>query len=180
MQARFRASVAISAVALILIIVDLLGRRGRVDGWTIGLLAIGALPWFWEVIESVAFPGGNIRFRELEDVQQQQAKELDTQAKEIDTLQFLITHLVTDDEQTHLAKLAAGADFPVFDDTPAAFFDELHHLRALKFITGLPGKGIRSLRAERGDVRDHFAITNVGRQYLDLAAEAGEPSDAAS
>jgi hypothetical protein len=46
----------------------------------------------------------------------------------------------------------------------------MHHLRALGFVDGLPDKGIRSMRTERGDVRNHFEITDVGREYLRLVA----------
>jgi len=146
--------------------------RGHVEGWTLGLLAFGALPWFWQVIESIGFPGGSLRFRRLEDVQQRQARD-------IETLQFLLANFLTQAEQTHLKKLATGADFPVFSEAPDAFYSEFHHLRVLEFIRGLPGKGLRSMRSERGDVRNHFEITDLGRKYLALTSET-EPSEAPS
>jgi hypothetical protein len=144
--------------------------RGHVEGWTLGLLAFAALPWFWQVIESIGFPGGSLRFRRLEDAQQRQALD-------IETLQFLIANFLTPAEQTHLKKLAAGEKFPVFSDAPNAFYDEFHHLRALDFIRGLPGKGLRSMRNDRGDVRNHFEITELGRKYLALTSET-DPREA--
>ena len=165
---RFIPSLVVSAVAIGLMIFQL-ADRGHVDGWTVALLAFAALPWFWEVIESVAFPGGSIRFRKLVDRQQRQAEE-------IRALQFLMTHLLTGAEREHLEKLAARARFPVWDDVPEPFFDEMHHLRALEFIRGLPDKGIGSMRNERGDVRNHFEITEVGREYLRLVDATGDTS----
>jgi hypothetical protein len=161
MHRRFVAGLAVSAVAAGLLIFDLVDR-GHVDGWTIALLAFAALPWFWEVIETVSFPGGGIRFRQLVDAQERQADE-------IRALQFLIAHLLTRDERAHLEKLATHAPFPITHDAPEPFFTEMHHLRALGFVRGLPDKGIGSMRAERGDVRNHFEITDVGREYLRLA-----------
>jgi hypothetical protein len=160
MHRRFIAGLAVSAVAAGLLIFDL-ADRGHVDGWAIALLAFAALPWFWEVIETVSFPGGGIRFRQLIDAQERQADE-------IRALQFLIAHLLTKDERTHLEKLATRAAFPVAGDAPEPFFTEVHRLRALGFVRGLPDKGISSMRAERGDVRNHFEITDVGQEYLRL------------
>ena len=160
MDRRLVASLAVSAVAAGLLFFDLFDR-GRVDGWTIALLAFAALPWFWEVIETVSFPGGGIRFRQLVDAQERQADE-------IRALQFLIAHLLTGDERAHLEKLAAREPFPITQDSPEPFFTEMHHLRALGFVRGLPDKGIGSMRTERGDVRNHFEITDVGREYLRL------------
>src|SRR5918999_5667412 len=160
MQRRFVAGFAVSAVAAGLLIFDLVDR-GHIHGWTIALLAFAALPWFWEVSETMSFPGGGIRFRQLVDAQERQAED-------IRTLQFLITHLLTRDERAHLEKLAARAPFPIADDAPEPFFTEMHHLRALGFVSGLPDKGIRSMRIERGDVRNHFEITDVGHEYLRL------------
>lgn len=160
MQRRLIAGLAVSAIAAALLIFDLVDR-GHVDGWTLALLAFAALPWFWEVIETISFPGGGIRFRQLVDAQQRQADE-------IRALQFLITHLLTTAERAHLEKLAARAPFPITEDAPEPFFSELHHLRALGFVRGLPDKGIGTMRTERGDVRNHFEITEVGREYLRL------------
>jgi hypothetical protein len=162
MQRRFVAGLAVSAVAAGLLIFDLVDR-GHVDGWAIALLAFAALPWFWEVIETISFPGGGVRFRQLVDAQK-------SQGEDIRTLQFLIAHLLTRDERAHLDKLAARAPFPIAQDAPEPFFTEMHHLRALGFVSGLPDKGIASMRSERGDVRNHFEITDVGREYLRLAA----------
>lgn len=160
MARRLIAGLVVSVVAAALLVFDLVDR-GHVNGWTVAFLAFAALPWFWEVIETVSFPGGGIRFRQLVDVQQRQADE-------IRALQFLISHLLTSDERAHLDKLAARAPFPITGDAPEPFFDEMHHLRALGFVRGLPDKGIGSMRNERGDVRNHFEITEVGLEYLRL------------
>ena len=162
MNRRFVAGLGVSAVAAGLLIFDLIDR-GHVDGWAIALLAFAALPWFWEVIETVSFPGGGVRFRQLVDTQERQADE-------IRTLQFLITHLLSQDERAHLEKLATRTPFPITDDAPEPFFSEMHRLRALGFVRGLPDKGIGSMRTERGDVRNHFEITDVGQEYLRLVA----------
>jgi len=126
----------------------------------VALLAIATLPWFWEAIESIAFPGGSIRFRHLVEAQKHQAEE-------IQALQFLIKHLLTTHERAHLDTLAVRAEFPV-GNAPEVFFNEMHHLRALEFVRGLPNKGVSSMRTEGGDVRNHFEITDVGAEYLRL------------
>jgi hypothetical protein len=44
-------------------------------------------------------------------------------------------------------------------------------MRQLGLIAGRPGKGVRSLFGEGGDVRDHFCVTDLGKEYLRLRSE---------
>ena len=125
-----------------------------------GLIVIAFLPWLAYSIDSAELPGGwKVKFRELKD--------------ETESLKFLVAHFVTDDEITHLKKLEAQEAFPFAPDSPEAHFfkNELRRLRSFRLIEGQKDKGIRTLENEGGDVRNHFRITERGRQYLKLRAE---------
>lgn len=90
-----------------------------------------------------------------------------TQEAEITTLQFLVSNFVTRDEFKHLQALASEKPFPFRKDASTPFFEkELRRLRAFNLIEGLPGRGVRSLLKHGGDVKDHFRIASLGRQYL--------------
>ena len=137
---------------------------GHVDGWVIGLLAIAFLPWLWQIIESVGFPGGSIKFRELQEKQERQHDE-------IQALQFLVAHFLTGAEQLHLGNLASGKPFELRSGMPNAFYDEMRRLRSLGFIAQKGEMGVRALAMGSGDVKDFFEIAEPGRQYLKLLDE---------
>jgi hypothetical protein len=48
----------VSAIALVLLVLQLVHNHFAVDLWVVVLFGVGALPWFWRVLESVDFPGG--------------------------------------------------------------------------------------------------------------------------
>ena len=153
----------LSAFAIALIAVHLIWPDVEIDAITLGLAVFAALPWLPSILESAEFPGGwKVKFRELEQKQ-------DQQQSEIDTLRFLVGHFLTADELGHLKKLASGEAFPFTKDGTASYFEkELRRLRALGLIAGHPGKGIRSLFKAGDDVKRHFYITEQGKQYLKL------------
>lgn len=94
-------------------------------------------------------------------------------------MKFLGSHLVTDDEYKHLTRLASDTPFPFKKDETTRFFEqELRRLRALGFIAGHLGKGVRSMLKTGGDVKDHFRITDQGRVYLTLRQKADGEEDA--
>ena len=160
MKATLPIKLIVSIGALGLLAGHLALPSARLDAIALGLVAIAVLPWVSSLIESAEFPGGwKVKFREVE-------AEQNRQRDEIDVLKFLIKHFLTDDELVHLDKLAAGAPFPF---RPSQFFEaELRHLRSLRLIESLPARGIRSLFAARDDVKNHFQITERGREYLRL------------
>ena len=134
-----------------------------------GLVVIAFLPWLAYVHDSAELPGGwKVKFREMKD-------EADRQRAEIESMKFLISHFVTDDEAKHLNKIANGDLFPFVRSDETPFFEqELRRLRSYRLIEGQPGKGIRTLEKEGGDVKSHFRVTSRGRDYLKLRAEMEE------
>jgi len=164
----------ISVGAFIFILIHLLAPTVPVDAITIGLLIVVILPWLSTLIESAELPGGwKVTFREIQAEQKQQRSDLDT-------LKFLVSHFVTDDELAHLKKLSQGDLFPFKVSAETGFFEkELRRLRALGLIAGHPGKGIGSLLKQGGDVKEHFFVTDRGMEYLRLreqveATETGQ------
>jgi hypothetical protein len=139
---------------------DVAGRL-QFDSVTLGLLLFAALPWLPALIKSAKLPGGlEFEFREVK-------REQELQRAEIEALKFLIRNFVTDYELVHLRKLAEGDPFPFQrSDSTNFFVQELRRLADLGLIQRIPGKGIRTLQNQGGDVKDHFEITPVGKDYL--------------
>lgn len=98
------------------------------------------------------------------------------QQRTIDEIQeFMLRHFITQDERSHLERLAGKAHWPFQEDASTPFFlNELRNLRAMGLIEGKPGKGVRSLRREKGNVNDHFQIRPEGEAYLNLIKSAEE------
>jgi hypothetical protein len=96
---------------------------------------------------------------ELQEVKIEQEK----QRVEIDTLRFLITSYVTENEMVHLTKLAKKDSFAYKKNY--SFESELRRLRSLDFIRNLPGKTVGGMAAE-GDLRTYFEITDKGNEYI--------------
>jgi hypothetical protein len=138
----------------------------KVTAAVLGLLTIAALPWLASLLQSAELPGGwKLEFRKLESEQQKQRADLEV-------LRFLISGFVTDAELIHLQKLAGHAPFPFVRGTETPYFlNELRRLRSLGLIEGAPGKGVRMLEREGGDVASYFSVTPRGQEYLRLRAE---------
>lgn len=57
---------SISVIACSLLLVRIFWPELKVDSVTLGLLVVGVLPWFSNLIESAKFPGGwEVKFRDL-------------------------------------------------------------------------------------------------------------------
>jgi hypothetical protein len=101
------------------------------------------------------------------------------QAQEIEAIKFLLAHFLTGDECRHLEGLASDKPYPARRDGTTIYFEmEMRRLRALGFIEGRPGCGVRSLLKALADaggkevnVKEHFVITPRGRDYLSLRSE---------
>lgn len=106
--------------------------------------------------------------RQIEGIKstlQVQQVEQQKQKSEIDSLRFLIGNFVTEAELKHLEKLAANRPFP-FDKAP--YFEvELRRLRSLGLIRNFADKSISGM-PQQGNLQDYFAITDRGREYLEL------------
>lgn len=154
-----------SFAALALLIIHLVWDEIHIDTTAVYLLIIGIVPWFASMFETFEMPGGwKVSFRAIRDKQ-------DHQQAEIATLKFLIGHFLTEAELIHLTKLTGNEPFS-FQRSPY-FENEMRHLRALGFIAGLPGRGIRTLFTDSADdVKHHFEITARGKEYLNLRRQS--------
>lgn len=169
---RYLPRMVVSAAALTLIIVKVARPGTQIDAVTLGLLALAAIPWLSDVIQSATMGGFSIEFKRLERRQDRQGLLQEVQGKEIRQLRFLVSNFASPAEFKHLTKLASGEPFPVIKDGTYGFFkEELHRLRELQLIEGRPNKGLRSMDREGGDVKDHFKITDNGKELLRLRAE---------
>jgi hypothetical protein len=101
----------------------------------------------------------------LQEVSLEQAR----QASEINWITRILVDLVVNDfERTHLRALASDGPFWADVKRSPSFEGELRRLVSIKLIDRCPGRGFRSLFAEEGrrNVKEHFAITQRGLDYL--------------
>ena len=171
---RYLPRLVVSVAALVLIVVKLVHPGAHVDAVVLGLLALAAIPWLSDVIQSAKFGGFSIDFKvdRLERRQDRQRLLQEKQGKEIRQLRFLVSNFANPAEVAHLTKLADGESFPVIKDGSFSYFkQELHRLRGLGLIEGQRNKGLRSMETEGGDVKDHFKISDKGKEFLRLLAE---------
>ena len=105
--------------------------------------------------------------REISGIKSRQ----DEQAQEIKFLRFFIANFIGKFELMHLESLERGRPYP-FDNVRRTFEEELVRLRSFGLIDHIEGKGIVAMKAEgKGDLNDHFRITDLGKSYLDLRRE---------
>jgi hypothetical protein len=90
------------------------------------------------------------------------------QGQDIKLLRFFIANFIGKYELIHLQGLEKGRPYP-FDNVRPEFVQELVHLRSSGLINHFEGKGIVAMQREgKGDLHDHFYITDLGREYLKL------------
>jgi hypothetical protein len=93
------------------------------------------------------------------------------QAQQIKLLRFFIANFIGKYELMHLEGLERGRPYP-FDCVRPTFEEELVRLRSFGLIDHIQGKGIRAMKQEgQGDLNDHFRITDLGKDYLELRRE---------
>ncbi len=167
------AKIAVTAVALLALVLHLSFERTRLDTTAMVLLFLALVPWLATVISRAELPGGwKLEFQEVKIEQRRQAQE-------IDAIKFLLAYFLTEHECKHLEGLAADGPYAVRKDSTTSFFDtEMRRLRALGFIDGRPGCGMRTLLSAMAaaggkevNAQDHFEITARGRDYLRLRME---------
>jgi len=87
-------------------------------------------------------------------------------------MNFLSKIFLTEFELNHLKKIYYGEEFKIMvNETTHSFEEELRRLRKIKLINNKPNTGIRTLLVNDGkvrDVKDHFYITEKGKQFLHL------------
>ncbi|MGC3989305.1 MAG: hypothetical protein QM796_06435 [Chthoniobacteraceae bacterium] len=160
--------IIVTTCALLLVVVN---QLYPLNPLSFGLLILAFSPWLAQFLKGAELPGGwKFEFKEVQEKQVQQGKD-------IEYLKFLIEGFLTDSEFQHLKKLSAPEPFMVrVDQTSSYFATELRRLRALGLIACPPMKGIRSLLIDDGrerNVKDHFQITDKGREYLAFRASYG-------
>jgi hypothetical protein len=153
--------ISVTVVAAVLVVVH---QWVKFDTIALGLLFIAIVPWLSSFLQSAELPGGwKFQFDQVKEEQQKQMEE-------IERLKFLIEGFVSEPELRHLKKLDSAEPFLVKVDNTSEYFEsELRRLRSLGLVASSPGKGIRSLLINDGhtrDVKEHFYITDKGREYL--------------
>ena len=165
--------VLITVVPLVLVVIQLVIEH-QIDVATLGLVAIALLPWLYTLIESTDLPGGiTIRFR-LRRLQDEQAR----QGLELDTLKFLITHVVSIDEEQHLKNVAnrPHLTFNWRDE----FGKEMWRLWRHRLIKEKHGATtLQEMEHKRkGDrFENYFEISAAGSEYLRLREEVDGDSE---
>ncbi len=140
------------------------------DSVTLVLIIVAVLPWLALFLESAQFGSASLKFRQLEERQEQQEYQ-------IKALQFLVRNYVSEDELGHLRKLASDDSvFEFTQSTTTKFFEqELNRLRAMRLIANRQGKYLHDLISQQSaNVKDYFVIREKGRKYLDLLDEFEE------
>jgi hypothetical protein len=102
------------------------------------------------------------------------AGEQQRQQQELDWIGTLIGLLVSDYERIHLDNFVKDGPFMVHIHANSTFEWELRHLATLQMIDRHQHKGFRSLFGSEGqkNVKEHFWITDRGRQYLSICDQA--------
>jgi hypothetical protein len=144
-------------------------RLGQAELLLLGLLLLLA-SGLLKGLEQLAWTKEGLQLKWKREIEAEQTR----LSREVETLRFVLGHLVPDAEAGHLERLALGDPFP-YRRHPA-FDAELRHLRSLGFVEPVPGSPpeIAQLPAEGPDLRRRYRITTRGIKYLDLKRQARE------
>jgi hypothetical protein len=163
--------VVISVLGVIALALHL-AKEVTFDTPALVLAFIVLAPWLALFLDNATLPGGwRLEFRRLETTQRRQRAELDT-------IKFLLENALTRWERTHLEALNAAEAFHY--SWQKNFEAELTRLLALEFIERQSNKGFRSAKADRrpdNDLRQHFRVTDRGKDYLARLEERLEEAD---
>ena len=163
--------VVISVLGVIALALHL-AKEVTFDTPALVLAFIVLAPWLALFLDNATLPGGwRLEFRRLETTQRRQRAELDT-------IKFLLENTLTKWERTHLEALNSADSFHY--NWQRNFEAELTRLLALEFIERQPNKGFRSAKADRrpdNDLRQHFRVTDRGKDYLARLEERLEEAD---
>lgn len=148
----------ITSSAGVLLLLQLRHGGWTVDKWVIALFAIGALPWFFPLLESVDIPGGGgVRLRKLE--------------REQERLTFLVANFLNTKQKEVLRKFADSAPFAVvngaddYQETMKAVGD-VGRAELIEQADGKPFTDqVVPFEIEgAGDLHDAYRLTRSGKQ----------------
>src|SRR5262249_41579940 len=116
--ARRRIGVAVSAAAILVAVVHAVAPDVTIDGTTIGLLGIAALPWLLPFLKSAKLPGGvEVEFREFrEQVKQQLAQGVQRVEEVADRVERVV-------EQFSITGAATDATVKTLNAAMSAYYD---------------------------------------------------------
>ena len=160
-----RAAVSVGALALAAL--HHYAPKNALDGLTIGLIILAFLPWLAPIIKSIEIAGlGKIELK-VDEVKEQ-----------VESLKFLIAGFVTEHEIVHLEKLASDGPFyyergPNRDDR---FVNEIIRLKEFGLVRKLLNFSLYDLPLS-GDLKPYVALTDRGKQYLELRQRVGNTRD---
>jgi len=127
-----------------------------------------------DLIRQVIRSLGPVPAKMLAQVQAVEAEQ-QRQKQDIDALAFVVAHFLPLFEYEHLTKLEQGDAFPY--EMQPGFEKELRHLWELGFIEKRFVFKIYEM-PHRGHLRDFFAVTEQGRMYLTIRAQAQSKDEA--
>ncbi|OKH76530.1 hypothetical protein EB75_02455 [Mycobacterium sp. ST-F2] len=158
----------VTVVAFALMVLQLAHNDWSVDLWVVVSFGLGALPWFWRVLESIEFPGGGgLKLRQLEGA-------VERQQSELDAMRFVVAHFLPDAEQRVLGRFASSEPFTL-DLHSDEFFNASGTLRGLGFIEPIRDNWHEGFN-EHKDLKTLFRLTDSGREYLVLRSQSQEPT----
>ncbi|MFH8344063.1 hypothetical protein [Streptomyces sp. NPDC018045] len=133
----------------------------RMDMTAVTLLVLALIPWMSSILQRIDTVAGGVVLREIKKTQAGQQQEMDR-------MKFLFEHLVPGEELRHLQALADGTPLPYDAGGSRPLLDaELRRLTGVGLIARRPGRTFAQMGAA-GDVREHFAVTDAGRAYLEI------------
>ncbi|CAM5650138.1 hypothetical protein ADK47_09340 [Streptomyces rimosus subsp. rimosus] len=151
---------AVTVAALVGLALKLLVPE-RVDATAVALLVLALIPWMSTILQRIDTVAGGVVLREIKKTQAGQQQEMER-------MKFLFEHLVPREELRHLQALADGTPLPYDSGYTRPLLDaELRRLTGTGLIERLPGRTFAQM-GEVGDVREHFALTDAGRAYLEI------------
>lgn len=158
-------SIFLTVACVVLLVWHFIDPARQIDAWTVTLLVVGFIPWLRSVFDSIAFPGGGeIKYRQLR--------------AEVETLKFLASYFLSDEQRRVLRKLA-NSDPIIVDPATTAWttFDEACvALAAGGYIerTDEHGQRITELFKSGEGFNGWYRVTERGREYESILKSLGK------
>lgn len=139
--------------------------KDGLDAISLGLAITGLSPWIAAVIQSLKFGGVEVYFREVQ-------REVRRQGLELKHTRFLLSRFIPESEVQHLLRLGGTEPFLMpADGGLQGEFQHLFYQGLVKPRSSSQKKGFLPKAPPGQDIRDHYEVTDVGREYLALRVE---------